>query len=85
MAETTKPARDYLNVKIPQLLEKVRQIRCSVGASQHNPCYSLELRKKNVNQQIIELNYLVLDWRASITKLSFFITSLSFKCKVKSK
>ena len=63
IAETTKPARDYLNVKIPQLLEKVRQIRCSVGASQHNPCYCLELRKKNVNQQIIELNYLVLDWR----------------------
>ena len=24
IAETTKPARDYLNVKIPQLLEKVR-------------------------------------------------------------
>lgn len=25
IAETTKPARDYLNVKIPQLLEKVRK------------------------------------------------------------
>lgn len=25
IAETTKPARDYLNVKIPQLLEKVRE------------------------------------------------------------
>lgn len=24
IAETTKPARDYLNAKIPQLLEKVR-------------------------------------------------------------
>lgn len=27
IAESTKPARDYLNVKIPELLEKVR---CSV-------------------------------------------------------
>lgn len=29
IAETTKPARDYLNVKIPQLLEKVRRTFCS--------------------------------------------------------